>query len=152
MKKILYTLFVLFLLNSCSTGDTGGLFTPLILSVSEYTFGVEGGSITITVEPKDALWNMSVGRVCCCGSAEFPGHFYYGEWDEWDFSEFTECSLYEGLVVGIKTDWFEITRDPLYKIRIDVQPNTSGRERQVYLALRESVFFGGGVIMTQSAE
>jgi hypothetical protein len=154
MKKIIYTLFALFLLSSC--GEKEGLYGEFTPSLSKYTFGVEGGSVTITVEPKDFIWDLAAGRATQCGSVEWPASFNsWEEWSEWSFQEITEIprpgSEEFYIIVRIKTDWFEITRDPLYQITLDVQPNTSGRERQVLIYFH-SHWRAGATFITQAAE
>ena len=160
MKKIIFTLFVLFLLNSCNSEVNensyrpGGFFTP---SLSAYTFGVEGGIVTITVRPyNNTFWDLHSGGIRDMWDTtnryglslrEFigfplnpaPGEFFdfYGvDLSEWDDIESIRMRHYyfpdrEEIIIERRSSWFEATRkmESLYKVTVTIQPNTSGRER-----------------------
>ena len=147
MKKIIYALFLLFLIGSCNSIEEGGRFAP-VLSLTEYTFGVEGGSLAITVQ--GGLWTpLSLGFIAGgrhitnrdgVSLEEFLGitgrPLEESDIDRIAGMDITEWGSIETIsteYVSVKRmDWFEVVSNKeLLKIMIDVQPNTSGKKRVI---------------------
>ena len=184
MKKVIYTLFVLLLLSSCNkSGENEEMGQPHYISftpsLSEYSFGVEGGTVTITVKPYDyTYWHLGTGggyrarymwdttNKYGLSLREFVGFplnpapgenfdfrdFDFSDWDD-NFEWFRIQHYYfynrEDIIVGIRSSWYEATRarESLHKVVVNVEPNTSGKERILGLSMGDA-----SVRITQSAE
>ena len=143
MKRILYLFALTLFLASCARVD-GDCPQPIRISLTEYNFNADGGSVTITFSP---AW---------LSSASFSN--VYGlpitENDRVDVVRDDSRRLIE-----VNTDWFMIrigdeTDEKLTtseKLIVEVQPNTSGNRRRISIGLQQVNCFVD-IVLTQSAE
>ena len=172
MKKMTYTLlFMLLVLSSCgSEAEWRGDYTDFNLSLTEYTFGVEGGSVTVAVEGFenrrsrwDLRWPWITNQYGENARELFPREMFPND-EEWEYhirkwagfiETFYIVCPYDPIrqiPIRLKTDWIEMVRDFEYdKIVFEVQPNTTGKERRLTTHV---VYLGRSraIEITQSAE
>ena len=161
---------------SCNNEKVEGGTGTLIPTPAEYTFGIDGGSIIITINSR--YWELGVhagGRYITnqygVSLADFleihdVADFDIAEWllvernlDEWGRFEIIYDYILSSdpaisSIVKIKSDWFEVTRDKEFFDRfvVVVQPNTSGNERVIALVASAFLTPTSRITITQSAE
>ena len=109
------------------------------LSLTEYHFGTEGGSVVVTT--KGIHWDLHAAVAKFSDSEWFinPCYFEYIYNEEWYFFK-------------IKlSEWFVATREAPRKLVIEVEPNTLSRERELRIIISQGNW-SCGITITQSAE
>ena len=151
MKKIIFLsmLIIAVMASGCSKEkepNDGIVITP---SLTEYNFSAEEGSVTVTFDTAAIVIVFtatdSKGVQLPVLALETPEdervRYYYFD-NDYPF------------VMMIKASWFQITQKTPSKIVIDVQPNTSGNERWIDIAIGAAKLSGAcaSIKITQSAE
>ena len=107
------------------------------LSLTEYNFGTEGGSVAITTEGIGWWIEGAAARTGCEQEGDFSSlEFIRGE---------------RGDIIKIKSDWFIVTKETSQKLVIEVEPNTSSKTRYLGIGIQQGNLFLN-INITQSAE
>ena len=127
------------LLSSCRTEQPPEP-ARLIITPSEYHFGVEGGTVVLTLiaeadylryeEFEMGYFPFTTNRNGIIIHRAFNPSAPY--WEEFEVEFCYECPLLPRRVVRIRTEWFELKQnEALNQITVTVDPNTSGNVRKV---------------------
>jgi hypothetical protein len=144
MKKVIFILFAVLLLNGCNKTelpppDGGGY--DIVLSITKHRFDIEGGMISVTVAGTDEYFFILSSRNLTDEYGENMAHWSEGGVydDRWEYekngAELGFPLYLSHLTTGYKTPWFEARREIGNKISIKVAPNSSGKERSFRIVL-----------------
>ena len=142
MKRVIYALFILLLLSSCrSHTDSEPLPEPpcLVITPYEYHFGVEGGTVVLTLRAEEGLniryeeFRMGLfPHTTNRNGVVMDRHLNPSapDWEEFEY-KLTEPPPAPHFV-RLRAEWFELKRnEALNQITVTVEPNTSGNVRKV---------------------
>jgi hypothetical protein len=143
MKNILIICLV-FLLTTCNTTNTNvspiGKWGDIIkFSTTELSFGVEGGTLSVTSEGKYWINGLFFNEKYITGYChedikEYEGIKYLCD-DFWGESyEKPELSQFEG-------EWFIITKTSFYQLVFTLKPNDTGKSRWLRLDVSAGDYF-----------
>ena len=160
MKKVIYVLFVLFVLSSCRTHSEP---RRLIITPSEHHFGVEGGTVVLTLKAEDGLRYDMFELGFAAGTTNRNGvvmdrHLNPSapDWEEFEVEfYYSPPPSSRSHRIRLMTEWFELKRnEALNQITVAVDPNTSGNVRKVVVVVYSHITHLGGTLVpiTQAAE
>ena len=139
MKRVIYALFTLLLLSSC--GQTDDPEPPRFISTpSEYHFGVEGGTVVLTLKAGEHLsyeeFEMGFAGATTNRNGVVMNRHLNPSAPDWEEFEYELPYTFPRRLVRLRAEWFELKRnEALNQVTVTVDPNTSGNVRKVVVGM-----------------